>query len=122
MSGQPGKYGSRPWASRRSPLLALDPGVVLRRPGQVLFGAGDVIFGVLLDPGVIQAGVIGDKIEHQPQATLPEPLAQAGQSGIAAQILMHRVAGDGETGSGDVLFAQVRQRLLELPAPLGVAA
>ena len=35
---------------------------------------------------------------------------------------MHRVAGDGETGTGDVLVAQVGQRLLELLAPLGIAA
>ena len=35
---------------------------------------------------------------------------------------MHRVAGDREAGAGDVLLAQVGQRLLELPAPLRVAA
>ena len=123
MSGQPGKYGSRPWARSRSPLLALDPGVVLRRAGQVQFGAGDVILGVLLDPGVIQAGVVGDEIEHQPQAAL----CGAARAGGPARhrrpdAVMHRVAGDGETGTGDVLFAQVRQRLLEFPAPLRVAA
>ena len=67
-------------------MLALDPGVVLRRPGQVQFGPGDEILGVVLDPGMIQAGVVGDEVEHQPQAALAEPLAQAGQGGIAAQV------------------------------------
>ena len=66
--------------------------------------------------------MIGDEIEHQPQAALPEPLAQPGQGRIAAEILMHRVAGDREAGAGDVLLAQVRQRLLKFPAPLRIAA
>ena len=34
---------------------------------------------------------------------------------------MHRVAGDRETRAGDVLLAQVGQRLLEFAAPLGLA-
>ena len=59
---------------------ASGPGIVLRRLSQIQFSAGDVILGVLLHPGVIQASVVGDKIEHQTQATLPQPLAQAGQA------------------------------------------
>ena len=35
---------------------------------------------------------------------------------------MHRVAGDCEAGTGDVLLAQVGQRLLEFLAPFRVAA
>ena len=58
---------------------ASGPGVVSGRPGQVQFGAGDVILRVLLHPGVVQAGVVGDKIEQQTQATLPQSLAQADQ-------------------------------------------
>ena len=65
--------------------LALDPGVVLRRPGQVQFRAGDVILGVVLHPGVIQARVIGNEVQQQAQAALAEPLAQPGQRGIPAQ-------------------------------------
>ena len=56
------------------------------------------------------------------QAALAEPLAQAGQSRVAAEIRVDRVAGDGETRAGDVLLAQVRQRLLEFAAPLRIAA
>ena len=33
---------------------------------------------------------------------------------------MHGVAGDREAGAGDVFLAQVRERLLELLAPLGI--
>jgi hypothetical protein len=39
---------------------------------------------VVLDPGVVRAGVVGHDVEHQPQAALAEPLAQAGQGGVAA--------------------------------------
>ena len=103
-------------------LRSRDPRVVLRRARQVLLGARDEVLGMLLDPGMIQAGVVGDEVEHQPQAARAEPLAQAGQRRVAAQLLVHGVAGDGEPGAGDVLLAQVGQRLLKLPAPLRVGA
>ena len=77
---------------------------------------------MFLDPGMIEPHVIGHKIEHQPQAALAEPLAQAGQRRIAAKISVYRIAGDRETGTGDVFLAQVRQCLLKFPAPLGIAA
>ena len=80
------------------------------------------MLGMVFDPGMIEPHVIGHEIEHQSQAALAEPLAQPGQCGVAAEILVHRVAGDRETGAGDVLLAQVRQRLLELAAPLGIRA
>ena len=60
----------------------------------------------------------GDKIEPQPQVTLPQPLANQGPS--PSQRLMHRVARDGETGPGNVRFAQIRQRRLEYLAPFVV--
>jgi len=50
------------------------------------------------------------------------PLAQAEQGRIPTQRLMHRVARDGETGPGDVVLAQVRQRRLEFLAPFVVTA
>ena len=96
--------------------------VVLWRSRQIRFCPGDVVLGVVLHPGVIQAGVVGDEVEHQPQAPCPEPLAQAGQRRISSEVGMHGVAGDREAGSGDVLLAQVRQRLLELSAPLAIGA
>ncbi len=75
-----------------------------------------------LYPGVIKAGVIRDKIEHQPQTTFPQAVAKAGQGRVTAQGLMHGVAGDGEPGPCDVIFPKVRQSLLEFPSPLGVTA
>jgi hypothetical protein len=58
----------------------------------------------------------GDKIEHRPQTTLP----LADQGHIPSQRLMHRVARDGETGPGNVRFAQIRQRRLAYLAPFVV--
>ena len=117
-----GEVRIAPVGQQQIALLALDPGVVLRRTRQVQFRAGDVILGMILHPGMIQARVIGDEVEQQPQAALAEPLAQPGQRGIASELIVHRVAGDGETGTGDVLLAQVGQRLLKFSAPLRVAA
>ena len=100
---------------------SIDPGVILRSAGQVEFGAVDEILGMLLDPGMIEAHVIGDEIEHQLQAALLQSFAEAGQGGVAAEVLVDRVAGDREAGAGDVFLAQVRQRLLEFVPPLGIA-
>ena len=102
--------------------LAFDPGVVLRSAGQVVFGALNEIVGMIFDPGMIEPHVIGHEVEHELQAALAEPLAQAGQGRVAAEILMHRVAGDREARAGDVFLAQVRERLLEFAPPLGIGA
>ena len=77
---------------------------------------------MIFEPRMTEPHVIGHEVEHELQASLAEPLAQAGQRGVPAKILMHRVTGDGEAGTGDVFLAQVRQRFLELAAPLGIAA
>ena len=86
---------------------ALDSRIVLGKLGQVLLAAGYVIVGMILHPGMIQSGMIGNEVEHQAQAALAEFLAQAGQSGISSQIDVCGVAGDGEPGTRDVLFTQV---------------
>ena len=67
--------------------LAFDPGVVLRSAGQVEFGALDEIVGMIFDPGMIEPHVIGHEVEHELQAALAEPLAQAGQRGVTPEIL-----------------------------------
>ena len=59
---------------------------------------------MILHPGVIQAGVVGDKIEQQPQPALAQAFTEPGQRHIPAQLIMDRVARDGKTGTGDVLF------------------
>jgi len=71
---------------------------------------------------MIQTRVVRDEIEHQFQSTFPQAIAQASQSCVCTKEFMHRVAGDRESGAGDVCFPQVRQRLLELVSPFGVAA
>ena len=85
--GPAGEIGIAAVGEQQIAALALDPGVVLRAPGQVELGAGDEILGMIFDPGMIEPHVIGDEIEHQPQAALAEPLAQPGQRRIAAEIL-----------------------------------
>jgi hypothetical protein len=64
--------------------------------------------------------VVGDEVEHQPQPAPPQPVAQSGQRRLAAHARVNHVRRDGEAGAGDVLFAQVRYRLLELAAPLAM--
>ena len=66
--------------------------------------------------------MVGDEVEHQQEPARPQPLAQPGQRRVAPEVGMHRVAGDRKAGAGDVLLAQVGQRLLELLSPLGVGA
>ena len=109
--------GRRPGSGRPPPL---HPRVVLRRPRQVELGSSNVVLGVALDPRVVQRGVIGDEVEHEPKTALPEAVAQPGQRRIPAEARVHRVAGDREPGAGDVVIAEVRQRLLELFPPLGI--
>src|SRR5208282_3256492 len=85
-------------------------------------GPGHVIFGMLLHPRVIQASVIGDKIQQQSQPALPKAVAKARQGCITSKVGVDRIAGNGKSGTGNILRAQVRQRLLKLPAPFWVAA
>ena len=102
-------------------MLAFDPGIILRRLGQIQFRSRDIILGMFLHPGMIQAGVVRDKIEQQAQPTLPQAFTQAGQGRVPAQIATDGVARDGEPRAGNVFFPQVRQRLVKFLAPLGVA-
>ena len=100
--------------------LPLDPGVVLGLARELRLAGADEILGMILHPGVIRGHVVGDEVEHQPQPARGEALAQSGERRVAAEVAMHRVAADGEARPGDVLLAQVRQRLLELPTPFGI--
>ena len=63
--------------------------------------------------GMPEAHVVGHEIEHQPQAALVETMAEPGQRGVAAQLLVDRVAGDREAGAADVVVGQVRQAFPE---------
>ena len=70
---------------------------------------------------MIGRDVVRHEVEHQPQAASAEPFAESGQRLVAPQRFMHRVAGDRESRAGDVVVSQIRQRLLEFVAPLGIA-
>ena len=63
---------------------------------------------MILHPGMVQAGVVGDKVKQQPQPALAQAFAEPHQSGIPSQLSMDRVARDGETGTGDVFLTEVR--------------
>ena len=45
-----------------------------------------------------------------------------GQAGVSSKTIVYGIAGDRETGAGDVFLPQVRQCFLELAAPLGIRA
>lgn len=103
-------------------LFPLYPGVVLGFPLQFEFGSPNIVLRVLLHPGMVQGRVIGNEIEHQPQATLVEPFAQPAQSRIPSESIMNSVASDGKTGPSDVFFTEVGQCLLKFRSPLRVHA
>jgi len=77
---------------------------------------------VVLDPRVIQRHVVRDDVEHQLEPARLQPPTSARQRRGAADCGMRRVAGDREPGAGDILRAQIRQRVLELVAPPGMRA
>ena len=58
---------------------------------------------------MIGRGVVGHEVQHQAQAAAREPLAQARQRRIAAEVVVNGIGGDGERRSGDVLVAQIGQ-------------
>jgi hypothetical protein len=60
---------------------------------------------MLVDPRVVRRHVVRDKIEHQLQAALLEPLAQAGKRSGAAQSDVDGVALDSKARTGDVFFS-----------------
>jgi len=63
---------------------------------------------VIFHPGMIEAGVVGNEIEQQAQATGTQSLAQPGQRRVPAELRMYRVTGDRETRTENVLCAQIR--------------
>ena len=70
------------------PLIGVDPAIVLRRSGESLLAALDIEIGMRRDPWMIERGVIGNEIEHEPQTARGEPGAQRGQCGPPAQRLI----------------------------------
>ncbi len=81
-----GEEGVAPVSQEQITPGALDPGVVLRGPGQVELGPGDIVLRVILGPGMIQGGVIRYEVEHQPEAPPPQPFPQSGQRRISSEV------------------------------------
>ena len=115
-----GEIGIAPIGQDPRAVIGLDPIVVPRRRGQRLLAALDIEIGMRLDPGMIERGVVGHEIEHEPQAARGEPGAERGQRGLPAQRLIDLVGADGKARAADVVFRQIRQRGPELGLPCGV--
>src|SRR5262245_21107502 len=100
--------------------IASHADIVLGCPLQIHFGPGEIVLGMALHPDMIETGMIGHEIEHEPEPALFESLAYPGKHRIATQAAMDCVIGDREAGTGDVILLQVRQSVLELSAPFRI--
>src|SRR5262249_42119324 len=96
--------------------------VVAGFPLQVNLGASDIVLRAVLHPRMINAGMIRNKIQHQPQSAFSKPLAQTEEGSVTSQLLMSPITRDCETRTGDVLFFEVTQGFLKFPAPLRIGA
>ena len=91
------------------------------RLGRELFGrAFDEEIGVLVDPRVIGCDVVRDKVEHQSQIAGAQPLAQASERRVAAEIRVHVVVAHRKRRSHDVRLAEVGQHAPVLGQQIGV--
>ena len=101
--------------------LRLQPYVVRRRPRQLLLRAANVVVRVLLNPRVIQRGVVWNKIQHQLQATFPQPLPHPGQRGRPAETFVDRVPGNRKARAWNIRVSQIRQSILKFLSPFRIA-
>jgi hypothetical protein len=62
---------------------------------------------MILDPGVVEPGVVGHEVEHQAEISRAQPLAQTGEGGVSAEVAMDGVAGDREARARDVVVREV---------------
>ena len=103
-------------------LIGVDPAIVLRLSGESLLAALDVEIGMRLRPRMIERGMVGHEVEHEPQAARRKPGAERRQRRLPAQRLIDLIGADGEARSADVVLRQIRQRRPELGLPGQVAA
>ena len=83
-------------SEHHSPVFCLHPAVVPRHARQIIFVAMDKVIRVLIDPRMIRRHVVGNKVEHQLQSALFQPLSQSCERRVAAQIAMDGIVLDGE--------------------------
>ena len=69
---------------------------------------------------MIERGMIGHEIEHEPQTARGEPGAERGQRRLPAQRLIDLIGADREARSAMSSSRQIRQRRPELGLPRGL--
>jgi hypothetical protein len=97
----------------------LDPAVVVGLAGEVLLAAVNVVGGVRADPGMLERGVVGDEVEHEPHPARGEALAEARERRRPAEVPVHDVVAHGEGRATDVVRRRVGQELAVEVPPLG---
>ncbi len=76
---------------------------------QQFFCAQHKVFGVFADPRMVQADMIGHKIQHQPHALRGNALAKRRQPLAATDCLVYGVSADGIGRANDILWRHVGQ-------------
>jgi hypothetical protein len=102
------------------PVARVDAAVVVRLPRQVLLAPVDVELRVIVDPWVVEGGVVGYEVEHQPHATRLEALAHLGEGLWPAKVAVHGVVADGEGRTHHVIRREIGKQLPILPLPVGL--
>ncbi len=94
--------------------------VIVGLPFQVGFAPLDVELGVLLHPGMIRGGVVGDEVHEELKPPGSQALFQAEEVRLPAEIPVQGVARDRKGRAADVGLGKIRQRCLKLLQPLRV--
>ena len=104
-----------------APLAGLNPPVIVGLPLQVGFAPLDVELGVLLHPGMIGGRVVGDEVHEELEPPGSQPLFQAEEVRLLAEIPVQGVARDRKGRAADVGLGKIRERCLKFLKPLRVA-
>ena len=93
---------------------------VLRRGRDLRLGALDEELRVRLHPHVVGRDVVRHEVQHQPEPSTTEAVAQSRERLVAAEVGVHVVVLDREAGPGHVRIPEVGQDAVVLGQPLGV--
>ena len=104
----------------REPLAGLNPPVIVGLPLQVGGAPLDVELGVLLHPGMIQGGVVGDEVHDELKPPGLQTLFQTQEVRLPAEIPVQGVTRDRKRGAADVGLGEIGERRLKLLKPLRV--
>jgi hypothetical protein len=84
---------------------------------QVVLSALHKVVGVILRPHMSHTHVIGHEVEHEPESSLLQPIAQPCQRRLATQRFVHCVGRDCEARASNVFVLEIGQRLRILLSP-----